>query len=74
MLLNLIGGFIVILIGINLASVIADSIFDTVSNADVAASASSVAIINLCTIFFAIGVMSSGIALATSGLKNAGLI
>jgi len=74
MLMNLIGGFIVILIGTNLTSVVADGVALANANADVASFSGSTAILGLVTIFFAIGVMSAGVALAMGGLRNAGLI
>ena len=79
MLGNLIGGFIVILVGVNLMPTIADGVWDATHNETGSASEGSVTgsaatILDLVTLFFAIGVMAAGISLAVSGLKNAGLM
>ena len=71
MLGNLIGGFIVILVGVNL--------IPTVANQVVAAQAGNVTgasstILGLTVLFFALGIMASGISLAVSGLRQAGLV
>lgn len=79
MLANLIGGFIVILIGVTLMPVIGDAVYDArfyneseVDPTNVTGAASTIT--NLVTLFFAIGVMTSGIALAVTGLRQAGLM
>jgi hypothetical protein len=82
MLGNLIGGFITILVGVNLIPTVADSINDaryvnasggaTPDNTLVTGTAGT--ILGLVTLFFALGVMASGVALAVQGLKNAGLV
>ena len=71
MLGNLIGGFIVILIGVNL--------LPTVANQVVAAQAGNVTgaastIVGLTTLFYALGIMSAGVSLAVGALRNAGLV
>ena len=77
MLGNLIGGFITILIGVNLIGPIADDVFvarfgngTTGSNLTGAAST----ILGLTPLFFALGIMSAGVALAVGGLRNAGVV
>ncbi|KKK57469.1 hypothetical protein LCGC14_3054130 [marine sediment metagenome] len=80
MLGNLIGGFIVILVGVNLMPTIADGVWDTTHNqtsgvaSEGSVTGSSATILDLVTLFFAIGVMAAGISLAVSGLRNAGLV
>ena len=77
MLGNLIGGFIVIIIGVNLIGTIADSVQEarfpdgTASN-NLTGAAST--ILGLTPLFFALGIMSAGVALAVGGLRNAGLV
>lgn len=71
MLGNLIGGFIVILVGVTLIPTVADQISDATSGNVTGASAT---ILDLTTIFFALGIMSAGVALGVGGLRNAGLI
>ena len=78
MLGNLISGFIVILIGVNLIPSVADSIhtakFGDNASTLTNVTGTSATLIDLVVIFFAIGVMSSGVALAVGGLKNAGML
>lgn len=71
MLADLIGGFIVILIGVNLIPTVADQVF-LAQQGNVTGAAST--ILGLTTIFYAIGIMTAGISLAVSGLRNAGLV
>lgn len=68
---NLIGGFIVILVGVNL--------IPTVANQVVAAQAGNVTgasstVLGLTTIFFALSIMSAAVSIAVAGLRNAGLV
>lgn len=70
-LANLIGGFIVILVGVNLMPTVADQVV-AAQGGNVTGAASTV--LGLTTIFFALGIMSAGVALAVGGLRNAGLI
>ena len=80
MLGNLIGGFITVLIGANLIGPVADSIatarYINGSQAlgDTNVTGSTGTILGLSIIFFALGVMSAGVALAVGGLRNAGLV
>ena len=75
MLGNLIGGFIVILIGVNLLPIVADQVVHAQSgNLSQAANPAVYTITGLITLFFALGVMSAGVALSVSSLRNAGLI
>lgn len=71
MLGNLIGGFIVILVGITLLPTVADQVEAAKSGNVTGASAT---IIDLTTIFFALGIASAGIAIAAQGLRAAGLL
>ena len=74
---NLIGGFITILVGVNLIPSIADSVFEarfavngTATNVTGAAST----VLGLTTLFFALGIMAAGVSLAVGGLRNAGIL
>ena len=71
MLGNLIGGFIVIIIGVNLIGTVADEV-STAQSGNVTGAAST--ILGLTPLFFALGIMSAGVALAVGGLRNAGLV
>ena len=77
MLGNLIGGFIVIVIGVNLIGPIADDVYTVrygngTSGSNLTGAAST--ILGLTPLFFALGIMSAGVALAVGGLRNAGLV
>ena len=71
MLGNLIGGFIVIIIGVNLIGTVADEV-NTAQSGNVTGAAST--ILGLTPLFFALGIMSAGVALAVGGLRNAGIM
>jgi hypothetical protein len=77
MLGNLLGGFIIVLVGANLIGPVADSIqlarYSYGSNATNITGASGT-ILNLTLVFFALGIMSSGVALAVNGLRQSGMI
>ena len=68
---NLIGGFIVILVGVNLMPTVANQV--TAAQSGNVTGASS-AILGLTIVFFALGIMSAGVSLAVVGLRNAGLV
>ena len=71
MLGNLIGGFIVILVGVNLIPTVANQVVSAqAGNVTGAASA----ILGLTTIFFALSIMSAAVATAVGGLRQAGLV
>ena len=71
MLGNLIGGFIVIIVGINLISNVQNQV-NQINVGNVTGAAST--ILGLTPLFFALGIMAAGIALAMGGLRNSGLI
>ena len=79
MLGNLIGGFIIILVGVQLLPVIADAINGSLyvggntsrlSNV----TGASATILGLTTIFYALGIMAAGVALAITGLRDANVL
>ena len=71
MLGNLIGGFIVILVGVNLIPTVANQVV-LAQQGNVTGAASS--ILGLTTLFFALAIMSAAIGIAVGGLRNAGLV
>lgn len=71
MLGNLIGGFIVILIGVNLIPTVANQVVAAQSG-NVTGAAST--ILGLTTVFYSLGIMSAGVGLAVNGLRQAGLV
>jgi len=69
---NLIGGFITVLIGVTLMPEVADGVSDSLISGNVTGAAATV--VGLVTLFFALGIMSAGVAIAVNGLKQAGMI
>jgi hypothetical protein len=90
MLGNLIGGFVTIVVGVNLLPVVADQVWLTTVNwnstnsswncgesgnaACTNVTGASVTILQLTTLFFALGIVASGISVAAQGLRSAGLL
>jgi hypothetical protein len=75
MLANLLGGFIVILVGVNLIPTVATQVLFASNNVSgLAGGSTNVALLSLVTVFFALGIMSAGVALAVGGLRQAGLV
>ena len=71
MLGNLIGGFIVILVGVTLIPTVADQVVaaqDNITNGSVDT------ILGLTTLFYALGIASAGISIAAQGLRAAGML
>jgi len=74
MLGNLIGGFIVILVGVTLLPTVADQVAHSSDEAGSNVTGASGTIVDLCTLFFALGIMSAGVAIAAQGLRAAGML
>jgi len=72
MLGNLIGGFIVILVGVTLAPTVADEVKGAQNNANITGASDT--IIGLTTLFYCLAIASTGIGIATVGLRNSGLM
>ena len=77
MLGNLLGGFIIVIVGVNLIGTVADSVYaarnvgaDNLSTLFPAAGT----ILGLTPLFFALGIMAAGVALTVGGLRNAGVM
>jgi len=68
---RLLEGFITILIGVNLIGPVADQVSLATSGNVTGASAT---ILNLVTLFFALGIMVAGVNIAVGGLQDVGLI
>ena len=71
MLGNLLGGFIVIIVGVNLIPTVADQVVAAQAG-NVTGSASTM--LGLVTLFFALGIMIAGVNIAVGGLQDVGLI
>lgn len=81
MLANIISGFLIIVIGVNLLPIVANSVAyaktynSTGGNSGTPLlSSAGAAMIDLVTLFFAMTIMISAVATVVSGLKNAGLV
>lgn len=72
MLGNLIGGFIVILVGTSLAPTVAQQV--ATAQADGNITGASDTLLGLTTLFYNLSVASSAIGIAASGLRNSGLM
>lgn len=72
MLGNLIGGFIVILVGVTLAPTVAQNV--GTAQADGNITGASDTILGLTTLFYVLAIASSAIGIAAVGLKNSGLM
>lgn len=77
-LANVIGGFIVVLIGVTLIPEVANNVdtaryFNSNTSTPTNVSTAQGTILNLTILFFAVGVMAAGVAIATQGLKQAGM-
>jgi len=68
---RLLEGFITVLIGVNLIEPVADNVF-TATNGNVTGAAAT--ILDLVTLFFALGIMVAGVNIAVGGLQDVGLI
>lgn len=71
MLGNIIGGFIVILVGTSLLPTVANQV--AASQAGNVTGAAST-LIGLTTLFFALAIATSAIAIAAIGLRNSGMM
>lgn len=70
---RLLEGFITILIGVNLIGPVANQVAAaTATGANV--TGSSATILDLVTLFFALGIMVAGVNIAVGGLQDVGLI
>lgn len=72
MLGNIIGGFIVILVGVTLAPTVANNVASAQANGNITGASNTV--IGLTTLFFNLSIATSAIGIAAQGLRNAGLL
>lgn len=71
MLQNLIGGFIVIVVGVSLMPTVADQVYAARAG-NVTGAADTV--LGLTPLFYALGIASAGIVITTTGLRQAGIM
>jgi hypothetical protein len=74
MLGNLIGGFIVILVGTALLPTVAQQVGTAQADPNVSASAAAKTLVGLTTLFYSLAISTSAIGIAAQGLRNAGLV
>jgi len=72
MLANIIGGFIVILVGTALLPTVAQQVGTAQADGNVTGAADT--LVGLTTLFFALAIATSAIGIAAQGLRNSGLI
>lgn len=72
MLGNLIGGFIVVVVGTSLAPTVAQSV--GTAKADTNITGASDTLLDLCTLFYCLAIATSSMAVTAIGMRNAGLI
>ena len=72
MLGNLIGGFIVILVGTSLLPTVAQQVGTAQADGNVTGAADT--LVGLTTLFFALAIATSAIAIASIGLRNSGMM
>ena len=72
MLGNIIGGFIVILVGTALLPTVAQQVGTAQADGNVTGAADT--LVGLTTLFFALAIATSSIGIAAQGLRNAGLV
>lgn len=72
MLGNIIGGFIVILVGTALLPTVAQQV--GIAQTDGNVTGASDTLVGLTTLFFSLAIATSAIAIAAQGLRNSGLV
>jgi len=72
MLGNLIGGFIVILVGTSLAPTVAQQVGIAQANDNITGAADT--LLGLTTLFYCLAIATAAIGIAAIGLKNSGLM
>ena len=74
---QLLSGFITILVGVTLLPTIANEVQGVLTNdtpGGVNVTGAAATITSLTTLFFALGIVSAGIAIAVGGLQESGLM
>jgi len=72
MLGNLVGGFIVILVGVTLAPTVAQQVGTAQADTNITGAADT--ILGLTTLFYCLSIASTAIGIAAQGLRNSGLM
>ena len=74
MLGNLIGGFVVILVGTALLPTVAQQVGTAQADGNVSSSAAAKTLVGLATLFYALAIATAAIGVAAQGLRSSGLI
>ncbi len=72
MLGNIIGGFIVILVGVTLAPTVANEVAGAQANDNITGASST--ILGLTTLFYNLAIAATAIGISAQGLRNSGLM
>lgn len=72
MLGNMIGGFIVILVGTSLLPTVANSVATAQASGNVTGASST--LVGLTTLFYSLSIATSAIGIAAQGLRNSGMM
>ena len=72
MLGNLIGGFIVILVGTSLAPTVANEVANAQNDGNITGASDT--LLGLTTLFYCLAIATSSIGIAAVGLRNSGLM
>ena len=75
---NMLGGFVTIIVGVNLIPTIADQVFLAQTNAQgnesTNVTGAAGALLELTTLFFALAIMAAAISTGVSALRQSGLV
>lgn len=74
MLGNLIGGFIVILVGTALLPTVAQQVGTAQADGNVSANAAAKTLVGLTTLFYSLAIATAAIGVAAQGLRASGLM
>jgi len=69
---NMIGGFITIIVGVNLIPTVANQVEAATANGNVTGAAAT--LLDLTTLFFALSIMATAISTGVSALRQSGLV
>jgi len=72
MLQNILWGFIVIIVGVELAPIVASTV-QTATNGSSGFSTADISLLKLVTTFFVIAILSVGVTMVSVSFRNAGL-
>ena len=71
---NMIGGFITIIVGVNLIPTVADQIEGVIGANGTNVSGAAATLLDLTTLFFALSIMATAIGTGIAALRESGLV